>query len=137
MTAHQILETFAVLKPDLGVATVPVNPALYETLDRDFDGFKGHVLVSVHEFSQPWATWERHPAGDEIVLLLSGRATMLLRTADGDESIRLEEPGTYVVVARGIWHTAQTSEPTRMLFITPGEGTENRENPTAAPPNDA
>jgi hypothetical protein len=62
---------------------------------------------------------------------------MLLRTADGDESIRLEEPGTNVVVARGIWHTAQTSEPTRMLFITPGEGTENRENPTAAPPNDA
>lgn len=73
---HRILDRFAILKPDLGVTTIEVGPTLYETLDKDFNAFKGHSLVSVHEFSEPWGSWERHPAGDEIVMLLSGKATI-------------------------------------------------------------
>lgn len=38
----------------------------------------------------------------------------------------LSEPGTYVLIPRGTWHTATTSEPTRMLFLTDGEGTDHR-----------
>lgn len=36
---------------------------------------------------------------------------------------------TFVVVPRGTWHTAKVHAATTMLFITPGEGTENRESP--------
>jgi hypothetical protein len=38
----------------------------------------------------------------------------------------LRDAGSYVVVPKGVWHTARTSVATRMLFVTPGEGTENR-----------
>lgn len=124
---HQLAETFAVLKPDLRVQPVGVAPGFYEALNADFDGFGGHILVAMHEFSRDWPSWERHPAGDEVVMLLSGRATMVLRTGAGEETAVLAEPGSYVVVPRGTWHTARVSEATRMLFITPGEGTEHRE----------
>jgi mannose-6-phosphate isomerase-like protein (cupin superfamily) len=65
-----------------------------------------------------------HPAGDEIVCLLSGRASFEF---EGRGHVaELSEPGSYVIVPKGTWHTAHTTVPTRMLFITPGEGTQNK-----------
>ncbi len=121
-----LAEVFAVLRPDLSVDTVPVTPSIYAELDSRFNRFRNHVLISEHEFAESWPTWERHPAGDEIVVLLSGSAAMVLRQAEGDRVIELTRPGAFVVVPAGTWHTARTSVPTRMLFVTPGEGTENR-----------
>jgi mannose-6-phosphate isomerase-like protein (cupin superfamily) len=117
---------FVVLSPDLAATPVAVTPTLFADLDRTFDGFKNYLLVSTFAFDTDWPTWEIHPAGDELVLLLSGEATLVLETARGEEVVTLHEPGTYVVVRKGTWHTARTSTPTRMMFITPGEGTENR-----------
>lgn len=54
---------------------------------------------------------------------------MILRNADGDVQVTFEETGSYIVVPKGRWHTAKVSGPTRMLFITPGEGTEHSDNP--------
>lgn len=121
-----LTDTFAVFKPDLTVEPIAVTPTIYEELDRRFNHFKGHSLIAMHGFNSDWPTWEKHPAGDEIVVLLSGAATMTLRKKSGDETVRLTEPGSYLVVPKDTWHTAHISEPTRMLFITPGEGTENR-----------
>jgi mannose-6-phosphate isomerase-like protein (cupin superfamily) len=118
--------TFAVLQPDQSVVPVPVTPTLYEELDRRFEAFKGRTLVSCYSFESDWPSWERHPAGDEIVCLLSGEARMVLQRAGGEEAVLLREPGSYVVVPKGTWHTARIAVPTRMLFITPGEGTENK-----------
>jgi len=127
--AKNLLETFAVLKPGLGVDTVDVTPSLYADLDADYAAFRGHLLISSHEFNGDWPTWERHPAGDEIVMLLSGAVTLVLKTESGEESVSLDAPGAFVVVPRNTWHTARVSAPARMLFITPGEGTENSEAP--------
>jgi mannose-6-phosphate isomerase-like protein (cupin superfamily) len=118
--------TFAVIKPELTVETIDVSPTLYEDLDVRFDQFRSHQLVSTHEFTADWPTWERHPHGDEIVILLSGAATMVLQREPGQELVELNAPGEYVVVPRNTWHTARVRTTTRMLFITPGEGTENR-----------
>lgn len=122
-------DSFAVLKPDLTVETVKFTPTMFDELDANFDGFKSHSLVSLFEFSEDWPTWERHPAGEEVVVLLSGQATMVLRLASGDSTLELAEPGAFVVVPRNTWHTAKVSTSTRMLFITPGEGTENSATP--------
>jgi mannose-6-phosphate isomerase-like protein (cupin superfamily) len=122
----KLAEEFAVLKPDLQVATIQVTPAIYEEMDSRFDQFKNHVLIAEHAFSESWPTWERHPAGDEIVVLLSGQVEMVMRRNGSDECIPLNDPGSYVVIPAGVWHTARISVATRMLFVTPGEGTENR-----------
>lgn len=129
--AHSLTDVFAVLRPDLGVEAVTVTPDVYARLDRDFDAFRGHVLVSAHRFSGDWPSWERHPAGDEIVVLTGGRATLLLQHADGVESCPLEQAGAWVRVPRDTWHTARIAGTAEMLFITPGQGTENTTSPDA------
>ena len=52
LQALRLDEVFAVLRSDLLVDTVPVNPALYEQLDETCDGFKGNTLVALHEFTE-------------------------------------------------------------------------------------
>jgi len=88
------------------------------------DGTVGR-LVCTFEQAASWSTWERHPAGEELVLLLSGRVD-LIQEIDGQE-VRTElHPGTAVVNPAGVWHTADVHEPGMGLFITPGAGTEHR-----------
>jgi len=126
---HDLAKTFAVLAPGLGITPVDLAPDLYERLDRDFDAFRGHVLVAMHAFDADWPTWERHPAGDELVLLLAGAATFVLDTPGGEQQVVLAKPGRFVIVPRNTWHTARVAEHAELLFITPGEGTENEERP--------
>ena len=131
-TTRQIIDVFAVLRPDLGVDQLERSQDIYERLDADYLGFKNHVLVSCHEFSERWSTWEKHPAGDEVVVLLSGSATMILRTKHSEKVLKLNGVGEYVVIPRDTWHTAIVNSPTKMLFITPGEGTQNEVDPKPA-----
>ena len=126
MTAvHQLENTFAVLTPSLSVATETVTKDIYARLDRDYDSFKGCSLVSLYAFDSDWGVWEMHPAGDELVLLLEGSVTFVLRQSGADTEITLDTPQSYAIVPRGVWHTARTNVATRMLFVTPGEGTRN------------
>ena len=116
--------TFVVVNPDLSAVPIGVTPTIYEELDRRFDGFKGRVLVSCFRFASDWESWEMHPAGDEIVCLLSGRVSFEF---EGRGHVaELTEPGSFVIVPRGTWHTAHTNVPTTMLFVTPGEGTQHK-----------
>ncbi len=135
MTIKSLQETFAVLKPGMGVDRVDVTPELYASLDAKYNNFKDHALVACHEFHDDWSSWERHPAGDEIVVLVSGTATLVIRSETGDESYALFKQGDFVVVPKNTWHTAKITEPTTMLFITPGEGTEHVEALPDAPHN--
>ncbi|MBU1189753.1 MAG: hypothetical protein KKC01_12060 [Gammaproteobacteria bacterium] len=64
-----------------------------------------------------------------MVVLLSGRVEFVLRRESGDESIILEDPGSFVIVPRNTWHTARVAQATSVLFVTPGEGTENAVSP--------
>ena len=119
-----LASTFVVLEPDHSATPVEFTPGLFEELGRRFDGFKGRILVACFSFDTDWAVWERHPAGDEIVCLLSGRVRFVF---EGDSpAVELQEPGSFAIVPKGTWHTAKTSVLTKMLFVTPGEGTEHR-----------
>jgi mannose-6-phosphate isomerase-like protein (cupin superfamily) len=82
-------------------------------------------LLSEFTFSKNWPTWEMHPEADEVIYITEGRAEVLLQQPSGLEHIALEAP-SMLVVPRGVWHTAQLSEPCRMLFITMGAGTQHR-----------
>jgi mannose-6-phosphate isomerase-like protein (cupin superfamily) len=127
--AIRLASNFVVLDDTFKADVVEVTPGLYERLEEDYKDFAGHLLVSSHAFDEDWPTWEIHPAGDEFVILVSGDADLALATPDGDETIRMTEPGTFVIVPRDTWHTARIRRHTVMMFITPGEGTVNREEP--------
>ena len=105
------------------------SPTFYEELDQEFPDFRGHLLIQRFTFDEPWPTWEVHPEGDEFVYLLEGDTEFILRREGVSSSVRLNEPGSYVVVPQGAWHTARPYTTTTMLFVTPGEGTLNKVEP--------
>ena len=121
---ENLSSTFVVMGPDQSATQVPVTPTVYQELDRRFGSFKGHSLVAMHTFESDWPTWEIHPKGDEIVVLVSGKAEFVLEKQAG--RIVLDKPGDFVIVPRGTWHTAKIAARTVLLFVTPGEGTENK-----------
>ena len=70
-----------------------------------------------------------HPKGHELVLLTAGRVVLVQELAEGSgvREVRLElGPGDTAINPPGVWHTADVREPATALFITAGEGTEQR-----------
>lgn len=125
----QLASTFVVTAPDLRAETIDVTDSIWADIDQRYGDFKDRMLIASFTFDDAWPTWEMHPAGDETVCLLDGDIEMTLALADGDQTVRLKKPGEFVIVPKGVWHTAKPLCRTTMLFVTPGEGTENREQP--------
>lgn len=127
--AVRLASNFVVVDDKFNAKVVELGPDLYARIDEEFSGFKGHLLISSYAFDEDWPTWEIHPAGDEFVILVSGDADLVLARAQGDETIRMTEPGTFVIVPRNTWHTARIRKTSIMMFVTPGEGTRNAAEP--------
>lgn len=126
-SAKSILSTFLHIGNDGSAADIAVSDAFWQALaEGKHPELDQGRLMSAFTFSEPWPTWERHPAGEELVMLLSGSATLVLDEPAGERAVELSEPGAYVLVPRNVWHTARTSVPTTMLFLTPGAGTARR-----------
>ena len=82
-------------------------------------------LLSALSMGADWTNWEMHPAGDEILFMLEGKATFVLDPSDGLREVALNS-GRLLVIPQGVWHTAKVSEPARLLAITAGSGTQHR-----------
>lgn len=82
-------------------------------------------LVCLYETKSDWEAWEAHPAGDELVLVLSGKAEFL-QEVDGEERRVIVGPHQAIINPPGVWHTANVLEPFLALFVTPGPGTMHR-----------
>jgi len=119
--------TFLRLRADASAEPLNVDETFWQRLTSGQLGdFHHERLVAGGNFEADWPMWEMHPNGDEMVCLLSGSVTFLLEETQGTREVVLSKSGTYVLVPKGIWHTARTHGPCRMLFITPGEGTLHR-----------
>jgi mannose-6-phosphate isomerase-like protein (cupin superfamily) len=118
--------TYVVLEDNGNAIPIAVSDRFFEDLESKFGDFKGKKLISHFTFNKDWETWEMHPAGEEFVCLLSGQVDLILEQDGVENTVQLSTSGSYVLVPRGTWHTARVHTPSSMLFITPGEGTQNR-----------
>ena len=126
-SAKDILSTYLHFQDDGRAGTVPAPESFWgELAAGKYPQLDQGRLMSAFTFAEPWSMWERHPAGEELVMLLSGSATVLLEESGQERTVLLSTPGAYVLVPQNVWHTAKTSVPTTMLFLTPGAGTEHR-----------
>lgn len=103
---------------------LPVGDDFWETLPGRTDLGDGR-MVGLFRFESDWDSWEVHPAGDEVVVLLSGAVDLVLDEPGGERVVALRERGT-CVVPQGVWHTANVLAPSEALHITRGAGTRNR-----------
>ncbi len=69
--------------------------------------------------------WEMHPAGDELLYLLTGAIDALLDEPGGERLVSLRG-GQALLVPQGVWHRLLLLEPSDLLFITPASGTRHR-----------
>ena len=128
-TAFNLSSTYAHLGLGARVITLPDFEWSAEYLERyiaqtESDGDEGRLVV-ISAAESTWTTWERHPAGEELVVQLSGAST-LFQEIDGTVLPVELRAGLAVVNPRGVWHTVDVHEPGQSLFITPGRGTEHR-----------
>jgi mannose-6-phosphate isomerase-like protein (cupin superfamily) len=121
--ALDLVSTYLGLDGNGGVAEIPVGPDFWETIDKN--PLVRRTLVMTFDSDADWANWEMHPKGGEVILLVSGDVTMVLDHSGREELVPLA-PGQAVVVPAGVWHTARVRAPSRMLFLTFGEGTQQR-----------
>ncbi|SSW62931.1 cupin domain-containing protein [Achromobacter agilis] len=70
--------------------------------------------------------WERHPGGEEMLCVLEGRAVLTLAGEGGAETDVLLDRRRCAVVPRGVWHRLHIACPGKILFVTPGHGSEHR-----------
>jgi hypothetical protein len=124
---HQVLSHYLHVQDGGKTEVLSVSDTFWQDLAS---GAYPHLdqgrLLTAFTFSEPWPSWERHPAGEELVMLLSGSAVVLLEQHGTVQEVSLTVPDAYVLVPTGTWHTARTSEPTTMIFLTPGAGTEHK-----------
>lgn len=92
------------------------------TPEESQDGFR---MLSTYRdggvFVGHWAgssEWERHTAGDEIVMVIDGETTIYF-LVDEDERAASLGAGEFVVVPQGIWHRFETPERVKLLSVSP------------------
>ncbi len=126
--ALDLATTYLRLRSDVHVDPLPVDAQFWGRLaNNEFGSFHNEYLVTVLDFAADWPHWEMHPKGDEVVLLMSGALELVLEIDGEEQVVPLSGAASYVLVPIGTWHTARTRTPSRLLFITAGEGTQIRQ----------
>ena len=118
---------YVILERDEGARTIRGGAAFWEALmGGQLPDVERGRLVTLFAFDGAWATWEIHPNGEELGVLIEGAVEFVLEEDGAQRSVTLEHTGSAIVIPRGTWHTARTKQPTRVLFVTAGRGTEHR-----------
>ncbi|CAN5801338.1 hypothetical protein BH20ACT4_BH20ACT4_04370 [soil metagenome] len=105
------------------------SPEYLEAYEHRFrsDGGDGR-LVTFGTMEASIDVWERHPAGDELVLVVNGRVTMI-QEIDGKHHRIALGPHQAAINPPGTWHTFDVDPsdgPATFMTITAGVGTEHR-----------
>ena len=103
---------------------LPVGDDFWQTIDQRTELSRGYLMM-VGPMNETWSSWERHPAGEEIVYLLSGSVDFVLDLPGGEQTVELRGRSC-AIVPRNTWHRAIVHEAGDMLFVTPGNGTSHR-----------
>ena len=72
--------------------------------------------------------WERHPAGDELVIALEGDTTLILLVEGQEERLDLHG-GDLAVVPANTWHRFEDSVKLKVLAVTPDPSDHQLERP--------
>ena len=132
-TSFDLTNTYVFLQDGGQAPMVQVTEAFWRDLMSGNPTSPGAVLVAsgagwltaVYRFERDTPTWEMHPAGDELLVLLSGAIDIVLEVEGTNRVVELKE-GASCLVPRGTWHKQVVRVPGRELAITYGKGTQHR-----------
>lgn len=115
--------TYVFLHDGGKATTMPGGAEFWATIaERNLDD---GWLVTRGTSSADWPHWEMHPEGEELVTMISGHVTLVLDDGTRTWEVELRAGQTWIN-QRGWWHRAIVHEPSEMLFMTAGRGTQHR-----------
>ncbi len=121
-----LISTYVHLKDGAEAVPVDVGADFWATIDKRTELHSGRLVTLFHiQSTDEWVHWEMHPAGDELVHLISGAIDLVLQEERGGRIIELRSRAASLI-PRGVWHRAIVHTPSDVLFITPGAGTQLR-----------
>ncbi len=123
-TSLDLTRTYLDLQDGGKVAEIPVTDTFWQDLMSGGVRIEGRMVMAA-EMTADMGHWEMHPAGDEVLILMNGRAIVVLEEPEGTREIAVAA-GETVIVPRGRWHRVKVVEPGKMVFMTAGEGTEHK-----------
>ena len=124
--SFDLVGTYVVLGNDGAADRIEVGPTFWpDVMAGKHPELSEGRLVAVFPYEGNWTSAEMHPAGDELVYVLSGAVDLVLQEPSGDRVIPLEA-GRGVLVPKGVWHTARVRTPGKALHVTAGAGTQHR-----------
>src|SRR5262245_3956445 len=94
--------TYVQLEDGPAARPVPVDADFWQRIGERADLRAGR-LVMVSLQGADWPQWEMHPAGDELVCLLSGAVDLILEIDGAERRVALRGR-SFVIVPQGIWH---------------------------------
>jgi mannose-6-phosphate isomerase-like protein (cupin superfamily) len=98
---------------DGSIRVVPRGPGAPRRID-------GHVLGAPRMTAPAPHDGEMHPDGDELVMLVSGRASVVFYAGEHvDRTVAMSE-GQAIVIPRGVFHRVIPDGPIQLLHLTPG-----------------
>jgi len=95
---HDLTRHFAQLTLDDGCLPIEVGPSFWE---EGVDALPPGRLVSLIVSDSDWASWERHPNGEEMIIQLSGELALLLEINGATIERRLRR-GEFLIVPRAV-----------------------------------
>jgi len=128
-----LTKTYAFLEDGGAAPTIEATEAFWRELmsgtpvsaDATLVAHGAGWLTALYYVEHDTRGWEMHPAGDELIFLLSGAIDFVFDETGGERVVELREGGS-CVVPRGVWHRQIVQVPGRELAITYGRGTQHR-----------
>lgn len=125
--SYSAVETYIHLGPNGTAVPLPVTSTFWEELASGaFSDLGPGRLVSTYNFTENWGNWEKHPSGEELVILLAGAMDLVLSMNGQEQRTSLTTPGQFLIIPRDTWHTATIPQRALVTFVTAGEGTQHR-----------
>ena len=118
-------DTYLDLLDGGAVEVIPLTPEFWPELMSGKRDIKGRLTAAFH-LADDIDHWEMHPAGDELLVRLSGVFEVLLEEGGTTRRAVLDGAACCCLVPKGAWHTIKVREAGEILFVTPGAGTEHR-----------
>lgn len=103
--------------------TLMTGPPLPSEIDRVANS--GGWLAAQYAIEADAPAWERHPNGDELLIMLTGTMAVVLEEGAGERVVEVPA-GSAILVPTGTWRRQLVRRVGTYLGITYGRGTEHR-----------
>jgi mannose-6-phosphate isomerase-like protein (cupin superfamily) len=131
--AFELASTYAFLEDGGAAPLVPTGEGFWKDLMSGNPQTPDAVrvatgsgwLVAKYRIVEDNPAWEMHPAGDELLVMLSGQMAVVLEQS-GKETVVEVPAGKACIVPRGTWHRQVVRIPGEYLGATYGRGTQHR-----------